>query len=186
MGKATAQEKSLLKLFDQYHLPLFRFAWRLTGSTADAEDIVQDCFLGLLKPDCGFDPARTEARIYLFGAVRNQWLKRLRRQQEQAASEPADRRTPETEILRSELAVAVANAIAALPDPQREVLLLAHYEQLSLAEIAEITQLEITAVKSRLQRARATLRETLAAYSPQEAHRPKGPSCALGKTERVL
>jgi len=47
------------------------------------------------------------------------------------------------------------------------VLLLAHYEQLSLAEIAEITQLEITAVKSRLQRARATLRETLAAYAPR-------------------
>jgi RNA polymerase sigma-70 factor (ECF subfamily) len=47
------------------------------------------------------------------------------------------------------------------------VLLLAHYEQLSLAEIAEITELEISAVKSRLQRARATLRETLAAYAPR-------------------
>jgi DNA-directed RNA polymerase specialized sigma24 family protein len=38
---------------------------------------------------------------------------------------------------------------------------------LSLAEVAEITQLEVTAVKSRLQRARATLRETLGAYSPR-------------------
>jgi RNA polymerase sigma-70 factor (ECF subfamily) len=61
----------------------------------------------------------------------------------------------------------VADAIAALPETQREVLLLAHYEQLSLAEIAEITELEISAVKSRLQRARATLRETLAAYAPR-------------------
>ncbi|HEY2014135.1 MAG TPA: sigma factor-like helix-turn-helix DNA-binding protein [Bryobacteraceae bacterium] len=57
-------------------------------------------------------------------------------------------------------------AIAGLPETQREVLLLAHYEQLSLAEIAEITQLEVTAVKSRLQRARTTLREMLAAYAP--------------------
>ena len=58
-------------------------------------------------------------------------------------------------------------AIAGLPETQREVLLLAHYEQLSLAEIAEITNIEVTAVKSRLQRARAALRETLADYAPR-------------------
>ncbi len=161
------REKAILRLFDEHHLPLFRFAWRLTGSNADAEDIVQDCFLALLRPDCGFDPARAAIRTYLFGAVRNQWLKRARRPQEQAESDPADHRTPESEAQRGQVAAAVANAIAALPDTQREVLILAHYEQLSLAEIAEITQLEIGAVKSRLQRARIALRETLAAYAPQ-------------------
>jgi RNA polymerase sigma-70 factor (ECF subfamily) len=75
--------------------------------------------------------------------------------------------TPETEAYRGEVAEAVASAIAELPDTQRQIPLLAHYEQLPLVEIAEITQLEITAVKSRLQRARATLRETLAAYAPR-------------------
>ncbi|HEY7336705.1 MAG TPA: RNA polymerase sigma factor [Bryobacteraceae bacterium] len=161
------KEEALLKLFDEHHLPLFRFAWRLTGSIADAEDIVQECFLALLRPDCGFDPARTAVRTYLFGAVRNQWLKRLRRRDQGMALEPVDRRTPEAEAVRGEAAGAVAAAIAELPGTQREVLLLAHYEQLSLAEIAEVTQLEIAAVKSRLQRARATLRESLAAYAPQ-------------------
>ena len=91
MGKSAGQlikdarqgkERALLDLFDEHHLPLFRFAWRLSGSVADAEDIVQDCFLALLKPDCGFDPARTAIRTYLFGAVRNQWLKRVRRQEQ--------------------------------------------------------------------------------------------------------
>lgn len=176
MGNAAEQlihdaqhgkEKALLRLFDEHHLPLFRFAWRLTGSVADAEDIVQECFLGLLKPDCGFDPARSALRTWLFGVVRNQWLKRLRRQQEQVDSEPADHRTPETEAQRGEVASAVATAIASLPDTQREVLILAHYEQLSLAEIADVTQLEIAAVKSRLQRARAAMRETLADFAPQ-------------------
>ena len=162
------REAAFLRLFDNHHLPLFRFAWRLTGSIADAEDIVQECFLALLRPDCGFDPARTAIRTYLFGAVRNQALKRLRwRQEGIAVPESADHRTPETEALRGETAEAVAQAIAALPETQREVLLLAHYEQLSLAEIAEITELEITAVKSRLQRARAALRETLAPYAPR-------------------
>jgi len=162
------REEALLRLFDEHHLPLFRFAWRLTGSTTDAEDIVQECFLGLLKPDCGFDPARTPVRTYLFGAVRNQWLKRLRRREHSVAPEWVDHRTPETEALRGEVAGAVAHAIAQLPDTQREILLLAHYEQLPLAEIAEIVQLEIGAVKSRLQRARATLRETLAAFAPPQ------------------
>jgi RNA polymerase sigma-70 factor (ECF subfamily) len=177
MGKAPerlirdarqGREAAFLRLFDEHHLPLFRFAWRLTGSVADAEDIVQECFLALLRPDCGFDPARTAIRTYLFGAVRNQALKRLRRreQQEGVAAESRDNRTPEIEAQRGELAEAVETAIAGLPETQREVLLLAHYEQLSLAEIAEITQLEVTAVKSRLQRARTTLREMLAAYAP--------------------
>jgi RNA polymerase sigma-70 factor, ECF subfamily len=160
-------EAAFLRVFDDHYLPLFRFAWRLTGSIADAEDIVQECFLALLRPECNFDPARTALRTYLFGAVRNQSLNRLRRREQAGTLEPADHRTPETETLRGEVADAVAGAIAELPQTQREVLLLAHYEQLSLSEIAEITQLEVTAVKSRLQRARATLRETLAVYAPR-------------------
>jgi RNA polymerase sigma-70 factor (ECF subfamily) len=176
MGKSPAhlirdtrrgEEEAFLRLFDEHFRPLFRFAWRLTGSVAAAEDVVQECFLALLEPSCGFDPARTAIRTYLFGAIRNQALKRLRRREQEMATEVVDHRTPETEALRDEMAKAVASAIAQLPETQREVLLLAHYEQLSLAEIAEITQLEIGAVKSRLQRARATLRETLAVYALQ-------------------
>ena len=49
----------------------------------------------------------------------------------------------------------VARAVMELPDTQREVLILAHYEQMPLAEIAQVMDLEVGAVKSRLQRARA-------------------------------
>src|SRR5215469_4223580 len=143
MGKSPEQliqdarrgrDRALLDLFDEHHAPLFRFAWRLSGSMADAEDIVQDCFLSLLRPDCGFDPARTALRTYLFGAVRNQWFKRQRRREHGGAPEPTDHRTPETEALRSELTKVITRAIAELPETQREVLL-AHYGQLSLAEV---------------------------------------------------
>jgi RNA polymerase sigma-70 factor (ECF subfamily) len=161
-------EREVLRLFDEHHAALYRFAWRLTASAADAEDALQEAFLGLLRPGCAFDAARAAVRTYLFGAVRNQCLKRLRRREDAGAADAPDGRTPETEVLRGELADAVAAAVAALPETQREVLILAHYEQLSLAEIAAITELEVGAVKSRLQRARATLRETLAAYAPAE------------------
>ena len=93
-------EAAFLWLFDEHHPPLFRFAWRLTGSMSDAEDIVQECFLALLKPACSFDPARSSMRTYLFGAVRNQALKRLQRQEQSLAAEPILSRTPEAELLR--------------------------------------------------------------------------------------
>src|SRR4051812_29157734 len=121
-------EAEFLRLFDEHHRPLFRFAYRLTGSTADAEDVVQECFLALLRPGCRFDAARTAVRIYLFGAVRNQCLKRLRAREAGTERESTERRTPESETLRGETADAVARAIAALPENQREALLLAHYE----------------------------------------------------------
>lgn len=62
----------------------------------------------------------------------------------------------------------VARAVTQLPDTQREVLILAHYEQMPLAEIAQVTALGVGAVKSRLQRARASLKESLAACSPAQ------------------
>src|SRR5215470_17785169 len=106
----NGREPAFLRLFDDHHLPLYRFAWRLTGSIADAEDIVQECFLALLRPGCGFDPARTAVRTYLFGAVRNQWLNRLRRREAGAAPDSLEHRTPETELLRGELGDAVERA----------------------------------------------------------------------------
>src|SRR3954453_6211667 len=97
------------RLFDDHHLPLFRFAYRLTGSVADAEDIVQECFLGLLRADWAFDQRRAGRRTYLFGAVRNQASKRFRRREDAAAEPetPPDLRSPETQALRAELETSV-------------------------------------------------------------------------------
>jgi RNA polymerase sigma-70 factor (ECF subfamily) len=157
---------AFLHLFDEHHQPLFRFAYRMTGSVADAEDVVQECFLELLRPGCSYDPGRTPIRTYLFGVVRNQSLKRRAKGAQAADSGLVawNGRSPETQVLRTELENTVARAVTELPEGQREVLILAHYEQLPLAEIARVMEIEVTAVKSRLQRARAHLKETLAAY----------------------
>ena len=158
------EEAAFLQLFDEHHLPLFRFAYRLTGSMADAEDIVQECFLSLLRKGCTYDPKRTPIRIYLFGIVRNQSLKRLRKSNVGVNGTPP--RSPESEVLRNEMEDAVTSALMELPEIQREVLILAHYEQMPLAEIAQVLGVELGAAKSRLQRARASLKEMLAAYAP--------------------
>jgi len=162
----NGREDAFLQLFDEHHAGLFRFACRLSGSVADAEDVVQECFLELLRPDCSYDSRQTPLRAYLFGVVRNQCLKRWRANASSAGAgtEPVDGLNPESHFLRGEVQDAVAQAVRQLPDTQREILILAHYEQMSLAEIAQVMDLEVTAVKSRLQRARAQLKERLAAY----------------------
>src|SRR5215472_17119026 len=70
-------EAAFLQLFHQHRLPLFRFVYRMTHSVADAEDIIQECFLELLRPGCSYDPEMTPLRTYLFGVVRNQSLQRI-------------------------------------------------------------------------------------------------------------
>ena len=156
----------VLELFDEHHAALFRFAYRLTGSAADAEDIVQTCFLELLRPGCSYDPKRAPLRTWLFGVVRNQSLKRRRQKPSPDISDGVSALSPEQQVLRSETEEVVRRAVLMLPDLQREVLILAHYEQIPLAEIASILDIEVGAVKSRLQRARAALREMLAEYAP--------------------
>jgi RNA polymerase sigma-70 factor (ECF subfamily) len=169
----NGDESALMRLFEEHYLPLFRFAWRLTGRTADAEDMVQECYLALLRPGSAFDGRRSSLRTYLFGAVRNQAWKRLRRREgsSEGLPEAADLRSPESETLRAELEQAVARAIRQLPDTQQEVLILAQYEQLPLAEIAELLEIDVGAVKSRLQRARAALKDALADYAPAPKER---------------
>src|SRR5947209_17983043 len=102
------KEAAFLRLFDDHHIPLYRYAWRLTGSRADAEDVVQECFLALLRPSCSFDPSRTGIRTYLFGAVRNQSVNRLRRREQGLDGDWPDDRTPETAALNGELSETVA------------------------------------------------------------------------------
>ncbi len=168
------REAAFLQLFDEHHAALFRFAFRLTGSVADAEDIVQECFLQMLLPECSYNPGRTPVRNYLFGVARNQWLKRLRKHEMagEGGQQDASDRSPEGEVLRAELEDVVARAVMQLPETQKDVLILAHYEQMPLAEIARVMGLDLGAVKSRLQRARANLKETLAACAPGVEPKP--------------
>lgn len=141
---------------------LFRFAWRMTGSPDIAEDIVHDCFVLLLNARIRFDPDRGTMRSFLLGVTRNLALKRLR------AARPFDELEENSVVLdpidpagreRSEI---VASAVASLPPLQRETLILAEYEDMSLDEITRVVGADLAAVKSRLNRARTNLRRMLA------------------------
>jgi RNA polymerase sigma-70 factor (ECF subfamily) len=156
-------ERSFMTLYQRHRTPLFRFAWRLTGSAAAAEDIVQECFLAVLD-GAGFEGAQGSLRAYLFGITRNLAFRRVRREERESEELPEEESgiTPLEGLLSAELSEAVAQAIAALPPLQREAVILFEYEELSLDEIAEATGVETGAVKARLHRAREALRRSLA------------------------
>jgi RNA polymerase sigma-70 factor, ECF subfamily len=155
-------EGSFLSLYYRYRTPLYRFAWRLTASTATAEDVVQECWVAALQSG-RYDAARGSVRAYLFGVARNLAFARLRlsgRETEEADVETAS--DPFDDLLARERSEAGARAIGALPPLQREAVILFEYEDLSLEEIAQATGIETGAVKARLHRARETLRRRLA------------------------
>jgi RNA polymerase sigma-70 factor, ECF subfamily len=155
-------ESEFREAFEQHKDAVYRFAWRMTNSPAAAEDIAQDTFLLLLRRPERFDSRRGEIRSFLLGVARNLALKRWRDEKrwnelddEQFIVHPED-------LVSRETSEIVGAAVQALPPLQREVLVLAQYEGLTLGEIANVVGTEVGTVKSRLHRARENLKRMLA------------------------
>src|SRR5690242_9632332 len=139
-------------VFEQNKDAVYRFAWRMCGSAAVAEDVAQEVFLTLLRQPGRFDPARGQIRSFLLAVARNLALKRWR--DEYRFDELEDQfETSAVDLEGRETADAVGAAVASLPPLQREVLILAEYEELSLEQIARAVDAEVGTVKSRLYRA---------------------------------
>lgn len=158
-------------LYERYRDPIFRFAYRLLGSVEAAEDVVQDCFLGLIREPGRFDPTRASLRTYLYAAARNQAAKRYQAFGRETAIdelgvEPhsSNLEGPMALVLNDELAGEIERAIASLPAAQREALVLFEYEDFSLAEIAAVVGADSNTVKVRVFRAREKLRARLDRY----------------------
>ena len=103
--------------------------------------------------------------------MRNLALKQFRRPRlevtlDDLSAEPAaaGEQQPLRQLLAAELSATVRRAIDKLPQLQREALILFEYEELSLAEIADVVEADVGAVKARLARARENLRRELAPY----------------------
>jgi RNA polymerase sigma-70 factor (ECF subfamily) len=164
---AGRSEAAFMLLFGRHREVIFRVAYRLTNSAAAAEDITQECFLGLLDAPGRFDPAKGSLRTYLYGAVRNHARRYhgLRDGNVDLEDTEVDETAEVSQMfLQQEQSQVIRQAISTLPLPQREALILFQYEELPLEEIAAILGIEIGTVKSRLHRARARLKRILTPY----------------------
>ena len=176
---SRGDEAAFLLLYERHRDAVFRFAYRLLGSTGLAEDITQDCFLSLLRQPQRFDASRASLRTYLLAAARNLSFKQFRNAGKDVAVEELaeELRTPEgaeplSRLLDEELSSEVRRAVESLPPLQREALVLFEFEELSLAEIAEVVGADVGTVKARLRRARQRLKRMLAPYLNTTQSRP--------------
>ena len=138
-----------------YAPAIYRLASARTGSRADAEDIMQEVFVRLLRAGPDFAD-RAHARAWLLRVAANcanDWFRAPWRRREGPLTDSLP--APEHED------GGVVEAVLALPAKYRTAVHLYYYEELSVAEIAKITGKSESAVKSRLFRARAMLREAL-------------------------
>jgi RNA polymerase sigma-70 factor (ECF subfamily) len=172
---AAGDTAAFRALFEAHSAALFRFACHLTSAVDAAEDVVQDCFLRLVRQPGRFDATRGSLRQYLYGMVRNlvrqRWQSEGRLLSLDDVSVEDDAADPLTDAaLQAELSGAVQSAIRTLPVLQREAIVLFEFEGLSLEEIAAVAGCDPGTVKSRLYRARERLRRTLAPYGKGVSH----------------
>jgi RNA polymerase sigma-70 factor (ECF subfamily) len=177
----TGDAAAFASLYRRHQGPLYRFALLRCGSPDTAADVVQEAFMGLLTERFQFDPLRGQLQNFLFGVARNLVLKHEEPRQRQVAlpeageDEDAELQLPDeageplARLLGNEAAEEVRRALALLPAHYRDVVILYEMHDLSYAEIAQICQVDIGTVRSRLSRGRTALAKKLAAHRPQAA-----------------
>jgi RNA polymerase sigma-70 factor, ECF subfamily len=155
---------------------LYNFARWLVRDPVEAEDLVQETYARALGAAQQFEPG-SNLKAWLLRILRNGFLDRRRRSQREgsvscvedldADGEVAGPTASELQLdqIRSLVAEDVSAAVHALPESFRTVILL-DLEGMTEAEVANVLGCAPGTVKSRLSRARAVLRERLAAYRP--------------------
>lgn len=153
-------------LIRRYNQRLYRVARSITNDPDEAEDVVQEALLSAYQHLAGFE-GRAQFSTWLTQIAINAALARVRKRKrlvlvdEPSRREPSGDPGPAAEVARRELAVHLESAIALLEPHYRLVYVLREIEELSTAETAALTSLSPEAVRVRLHRARAVLRETL-------------------------
>ncbi|MBN1562772.1 MAG: sigma-70 family RNA polymerase sigma factor [Anaerolineae bacterium] len=170
------------ELVEQHAGQVYRLALRMMGNEADAEDVLQETFLSAFKAIDRFE-GRSSLSTWLYRIANNAALMRLRRNEPDQVSidEPVERDDgdvmprqffdfcclPEDDLMRDEARAEMQRAVDELTPTLRSVFIMRDIEGLSTQETAEALDLSVSAVKSRLMRARLKLREQLSAYFAQ-------------------
>jgi RNA polymerase sigma-70 factor (ECF subfamily) len=173
-------------LVERHQRQLYRLALRMTGSEADAQEVLQEAFLNAYQKLPLF---RGEAQFssWLYRIAANSALMRLRRKRrapDALTDQPLELSGPrfsaegyldpsplsdwsqraDEKMMSAELGAAIQKAVGQLPEDYRTVFLLKDVDGLSNEDIASALELTVPAVKSRLHRARLALREKLGEF----------------------
>jgi RNA polymerase sigma-70 factor, ECF subfamily len=173
---AGGDRDALAPLMERHHRRLYRIALGYLRQPDDALDVVQETFVKAFTHAARWDGA-AEVAPWLTRIAVNQAIDSYRRgRRRRAAEEPledgmpptlaVDDPSPERRTMGREIADRIGVALRTLPERQRAVFVLRHYQELSLEEIAQSLDMSLGTVKSALHRAVSRLRERLSAVRP--------------------
>lgn len=160
------EPRAVEALYDRYGRLAFGLASRMITDKAAAEDVVQDAFISVWRNATSFDPARGSLRAWLLSIVHHRAIDRLRGSAGRQAEAPLDaiqRRTPDAFAVESadDDRIEIRNALAALPEAQRQTLELAYFAGLTHVEIALRMGVPLGTVKGRMRMGLEKLRNHL-------------------------
>jgi RNA polymerase sigma-70 factor, ECF subfamily len=159
----NGNKEAFASLFEQYKNLVYKTAYLMLGEVSEAEDALQEIFLQVYKSLPGFDPGKAAFTTWLYRVTFNYCLNQRRKKRPLTlpleempsafASEFPGAQLAEAEVLWQ--------AIGKLTNKQRAVVILRYFWDLPYAEIAQILDVPLGTVKSRLDLALKTLRKTL-------------------------
>jgi RNA polymerase sigma-70 factor (ECF subfamily) len=167
------------ELVEKYKQPVMNMVSRTLRDQTEAEDLAQNVFVQVYKSAHRYK-STAKFSTWLFTIARNLCLNEIRRrsrhpaeslegqgeQEDQPQRQFEDKKTfqPTENLLQSELAQKIEEALSELPENQRTAILLCRQEELSYDEIAEVLGTSLSATKSLIHRGRETLKEKLKPY----------------------
>jgi len=164
----SGDDAALAELVERYAPRVLRFGMKLCRNEEDAREVLQDTLLTAAR---GLRSFRGESRLstWLYTIARSFCVKRRTRGAARATFESLESADalvdpgakPDEKLEQAGLQAALERAISGLDEAQREVLVLRDVEGLSAAEVASVLGISVEAVKSRLHRARSSVRERL-------------------------
>jgi RNA polymerase sigma-70 factor (ECF subfamily) len=190
MGDLTQDEFKKQQDFKSEMIPhldsLYNFALRLTTDPIDAEDLVQDTIVKAYRFFNSYEKG-TNAKAWLFRILKNSYINNYRKKSKQPhqvdydevsqyyetiRSEQSDTTDMEDILYRDMLDDQVTRALQRLPEDFRTVVLLCDVEGFTYEEIANMLDVPIGTIRSRLHRGRNLLRVELTEYADRRGYRP--------------
>jgi RNA polymerase sigma-70 factor (ECF subfamily) len=163
----AGDSRAFSRLVEAYQMPVYNLCYRVLGNPHDAEEAAQETFLRAYTRLASYDPARS-FKTWLLSIAHHHCIDRLRRRRlnflsldEEPALDTAAWRsaapTPEETAMRRERDGEIQALLDLLPAKDRSALVMRYWYDLSYDEIAQATATTVSAVKSRLHRAREAL-----------------------------
>ena len=145
---------------------MLALAARMLGDRGEAEDVAQEAMLKAWKQAPVWKPGAAKFDTWLHRVALNLCYDRLRRRREQPMATPPEQMdtgpAPDRGLMAADTGRRVGAALAALPERQREAVVLCHYQELGNIEAASLMEISVEALESLLSRGRRALRVALA------------------------